>query len=90
MTLGDPGTRAPHGRHAISVRSATRADSVTGDESEEGVDGGFERASVTLDLGEEEASLEGGEEGDGQVVRAGAGREVPGGAQAPQPVADGG
>ena len=59
-------------------------------ELEEGVDGGFEGTGVALDLGEEEAALECGEEGDGEVVRVGAVREVPGGVQTAQPVADGG
>ena len=43
-----------------------------------------------LDLGEEKAALERGEERDGEVVRVGAGGEVPGGVQSPQPVADDG
>ena len=43
-----------------------------------------------LDLGEEQAALDRGEERDGEVVRVGPGREVPGGVQVPQPVADGG
>jgi hypothetical protein len=50
----------------------------------------LEGAGVALDLGEEEAALEGGEEGDGEVVRVGAVREVPGGVKTAQPVADGG
>ena len=57
---------------------------------EDGVDGGFERAGVALDLGEDEAALECGEERDGEVVRVDAVREVPGGVQTAQPVADGG
>jgi hypothetical protein len=59
-------------------------------ELEDGVEGGFEGAGVALDLGEEEAALEGGEEGDGEVVRVGAVREVPGGVEAAEPVAEGG
>jgi hypothetical protein len=59
-------------------------------ELEDGVDGGFERAGVALNLGEEEAALECGEEGDGEVVRVGAVREVPGGVKTAQSVADGG
>ena len=58
--------------------------------SQDGVDGGFERAGVALNLGEDEASLECGEEGDGEAVRVGAVREVPGGVQTAQPVADSG
>jgi hypothetical protein len=50
----------------------------------------LEGAGVALDLGEEEAALEGGEEGDGEVVRVGAVREVPGGVEAAEPVAEGG
>src|ERR1039457_2146400 len=57
---------------------------------EDGVDGGFERAGVALNLSEEEAALECGEERDGEVVRVGAIREVPGGVKMAQPVADGG
>src|ERR1700723_2481859 len=48
-------------------------------ELKDGVDGDFEGAGVALNLGEVEAALEGGEEGDGEVVRVGAVREVPGG-----------
>jgi hypothetical protein len=69
------------GRHVLAVEAR---------ELEDGVDGGFERAGVALNLGEEEAALEYGEEGDGEVVRVGAVREVPGGVKAAQPVADGG
>ena len=69
---------------------ADQAGSLAGGELEEGVDRGFQRAGVALDLGEEKAALERGEEGDGEVVRVGAVREVPGGVQAAQPVADGG
>jgi len=53
-------------------------------ELEEGVDGGFERPGVALNLGEDEAALECGEEGDGEVVRVGAVREVPGLRAAPR------
>ena len=49
----------------------------------------FRRASVALNLGEDEAALERGEEGNGEVVRVGAVREVPGGVKTEQPVADG-
>jgi hypothetical protein len=59
-------------------------------ELEDGVDGGFERVGVALNLGEEEAALECGEEGDGEIIRVGAIGEVPGGVQTAQPVADGG
>jgi hypothetical protein len=37
-------------------------------ESEDGVDGGFEGTGVPLDLGQQEAPLDSGEEGDGEVV----------------------
>jgi hypothetical protein len=59
-------------------------------ELKDSVDGGFEGAGVALNLGEEEAALECGEEGDGEVVRVGGVREVPGGVKTAQPVADGG
>jgi len=62
----------------------------SGGEGEEGVDRGFEGAGVPLDLGEQEASLDCGEEGEGEVVRVGVGWEVPGGVQFPQPAAYGG
>ena len=58
-------------------------------ESENSVDGGFERTGVPLDLGEEEAPLDSGEEGDGEVVGLQAGPQVPGGVKCSQPVADG-
>ena len=58
-------------------------------EVKDGVDGGFDGASVALNLGEDEAALERGEEGNGEVVRVGAVREVPGGVKTEQPVADG-
>ena len=69
---------------------ADQAGSLAGGEREESVDRGFQRAGVVLDLGEEQAALDRGEERDGEVVRVGPGREVPGGVQVPQPVADGG
>jgi hypothetical protein len=59
-------------------------------ELEDGVEGGFERAGVALNLSQEEAALEGGEEGDGEVVRVGAVREVPASVKTAEPVADGG
>ena len=59
-------------------------------EIEDGVDGGFETAGVALRPGEDEAALDCGGEGDGEVVRVGAVREVPGGVKTAQPVADGG
>ena len=49
---------------------------------EEGVDGRFQGAGVPLDLGEEKATLERGEEGDGEGVRVGAVRELSGLVQA--------
>src|SRR5580658_904811 len=58
-------------------------------EVEERVDGGLERAGVALDLGDEQAALERGQEGDGEVVRVGAVWKVPGVVQTAQPVADG-
>jgi len=85
-----PGFRSPWdlgcGRFVV-CRHVPAADAR---ELEEGVDGGFERAGVALNLGEEEAALKCGEEGDGEVVRVGAVREVPGGVKTAQPVADGG
>ena len=57
---------------------------------EDGVDGGLERAGVALDLGQDEPALECGEEGDRELVRVNAVREVPGGVKTAQPVADGG
>jgi hypothetical protein len=57
---------------------------------EEGVDRRFQEAGVPLDLGEEWAALERGEEGDGEVVRVGAVRELPGLVQAAQAFGDGG
>jgi hypothetical protein len=59
-------------------------------ELEEGVDGRFQGAGVPLDLGEEKASLERGEEGDGEGVWVSAVRELPGLVQAAQVFADGG
>jgi uncharacterized protein YbjT (DUF2867 family) len=49
---------------------------------EEGVDRRFQGAGVPLNLGEEKASLERGEKGDGEGVRVGAVRELPGLVQA--------
>jgi ATP-binding cassette, subfamily B, bacterial len=57
-------------------------------EGEDGVDGGFEGTGVPLDLREDESSLEGGEQGDREVVAADARREVAGGRQGAQPVGD--
>jgi hypothetical protein len=59
-------------------------------ELEEGVDRRFQRAGVPLDLGEEKAALERGQEGEGEGVRVGAVRELPGLVQAAQPLAEGG
>ena len=59
-------------------------------ELEEGVDRRFQRAGVPLDLGQEKAALERGQEGDGEVVRVGAVRELPGLVQAAQSLGDGG
>ena len=64
--------------------------SLGGGEGEDGVDGGFQGAGVALDLREQEPALEGGEQRHGEVVGAGAGREVPGGLQSTQSVGDGG
>jgi len=91
---GRPGpSRAPTsgrdlGRGAIAV--CRRVPAAEAREPEDGVDGGFERAGVALNLGEDEAALERGEEGDGEVVRVGAVREMPGGVKTAQPVADDG
>jgi len=60
----------------LAVRLVRAADAR---EREDGVDGGFQRPSVPLDLGEEEAALECGQQGHGEVARVGAVREVPGG-----------
>jgi hypothetical protein len=57
---------------------------------EESVDRRFQGAGVPLNLGEEKASLERGEKGDGEGVRVGAVREPPGPVQAAQVFADGG
>ena len=59
-------------------------------EIEDGIDGGFETAGVALRPGEDEAALDCGGEGDGEVVRVGTVREVPGGVKTAQRVADGG
>lgn len=61
-----------------------------GGEGEEGVDRDLERTGIPLDLGEEKAALECGEESYGVVVRIDAGWEAPGGLKPSQPVADGG
>ena len=57
---------------------------------EEGIDRSFERAGAPLHLGEEKPSLEGGEQGSGEVVRVDAGREFPGGLKGSEFIADGG
>ncbi len=57
-------------------------------ESKKSVEGDFERAGVPLRLGEEESALQRGEDRDGEVVRAHAGRKVPGVVEAAQSVAD--
>jgi hypothetical protein len=59
-------------------------------ELKEGVDRRFQRAGVPLDLGEEKAALERGQEGDGEGVWVGAVRELSGLVQAAQSLADGG
>jgi hypothetical protein len=74
-------------RGDIAVRRPTRAAEAR--KLEDGVNGGFERAGVALNLGEDEAALESGEEGDGEVVRADAIRQVPGGVKTAQPLGDG-
>jgi hypothetical protein len=75
-------------RGDIAVRRHTRAGEAR--KLEDGVNGGFERAGVALNLGEDEAALESGEEGDGEVVRADAIRQVPGVVKTAQPLPDGG
>ena len=65
-------------------------DSSPGGEGKEGVDRGFEGTRVPLDLGEQEAALDRGEEGDGEVIRVGPVWEMPGFAEVSQPVSDGG
>jgi hypothetical protein len=59
-------------------------------EGEEGVDRGLERTGVPLDLGEDEAALERGEESHGEGVRVDVGREALSGLKPSQAVADGG
>ena len=59
-------------------------------EGEDGVDGGFEGTGVALDLREEESALKRGEQRHGEVVGVDADREMPGGLESPQSVADGG
>jgi hypothetical protein len=56
---------------------------------EEGVDRRFQQAGVPLNLGEEKASLERGKKADGEGVRVGAIRELPGLVQAAETFADG-
>ena len=60
------------------------------DELEEGVNRSFQGADVPLDLGEEKAALERGQEGDGEGVRVGALRELSSLVQAAQALAEGG
>jgi hypothetical protein len=61
-----------------------------GGEAEEGVDRGLEGTGVVLDLREQESALECGEQSYGVVVSVDGGREVPGGLEPLQAVADGG
>ena len=49
-----------------------------GSEGQQGVDRGFNGTRAPLHLGKEEASLERGQEGDGEVVRVDFGRELSG------------
>src|SRR5450755_4269934 len=87
------GLMAARRRRRARVARAPRAfglDSFAGGQGEEGVDRRFEGTGVPLDLGEEEAPLERGEEGDGHVVGVDVGREMPGGVTASQPVTNGG
>ena len=48
----------------------------------------LERAGLPLDLGQEQAALQGGERGQGEVAGVRAGREVAAGVHGPEPVAD--
>ena len=61
--------KAAGGNRLCSLRTLAAARrGVARSEREDGVDGGFEGTGVPLDLGEEEAPLDSGEEGDGEVV----------------------
>ena len=53
--------------------------------AEEGIDRCLERAGAPLYLGEEKPSLERGEQGDGEVIRVEAGRELAAGRRNPSP-----
>jgi hypothetical protein len=69
-----------HSRHDLGCRNFVVGRDVglaVAGELEEGVDRRFQRAGVSLDLGEEQAALERGEEGDGEAVRIGGRRELP-------------
>ena len=57
---------------------------------EEGIDRSFERAGTPVYLGEQESSLERGEQGSGEVVRVDAGREFPVGMKGSECIADDG
>ena len=61
-----------------------------GDKGEEGVDRGFERTGAPLHLGEEQPSLERGEQRSGEVVRVDVGRELSVGMEGSESVAEGG
>lgn len=61
-----------------------------GGESEEGVDRGLKRTGVLLNLGEQKAALEDGEQGYGVVVSVDSCRQVAGGLESSRPFAYGG
>jgi hypothetical protein len=48
---------------------------IAGDQCDHGVEGGFERLGVTLDLSQQQAALQGGEGGEGELVGIGLGGE---------------
>jgi hypothetical protein len=71
-------TRWPSSSSSTGLRAVPAAEAR---ELKDGVEGDFEGPGVALNLREDEAALERGEQGDGEVVRVGAVREVPGGVQ---------
>jgi hypothetical protein len=62
------GFRFPVGSRAWALAVCWRVLAADAGEFEEGVDGSYEGMGVALDLGEEEAALECGEQGDSKVV----------------------
>ncbi len=82
-TKGDSASRLPSGYSPAGRLTG-------GCEGEDGVDGGLERPCVALDLGQQEAAQQGGEQRHGEVVGVDAGRQRPGSVQGAQPDGDGG